>query len=309
MTRKRIDLPYRILTAIALWLAVGAAAAEETPATPSTGEPQEPNRVVMARVGSAEIAVSDFMRFVSLNPESVQDARDTEGKARILRLMITNVLLQNAMAAEGLLPDNPTQEDYATAYRALAEQHFPQPDAVEDQQLRAYFEDHREDFGIPASVRLSHMQFRFPEDADDAEKAGTLQRAEDALARLEGGEPFADVARDVSQAPSADNGGDLGFIERSTWSDWLSGAVDGVAVGQHTDLVPSPLGYEILFVADERPAIVPELDDVADKVQQRLKTELQNERRRDYVKTLADQTPITIELEELREEFAGGVFP
>lgn len=282
--------------------------AEEQP-VPDIPPPEEgPERVVMARVGSAEIAVSDFVRFISLNPERVRAATRTEGKADTLRLMIENMLLQNAMATEGLLPANPTQEDYEAGFRVLAKKHFPAPE-ITDEQLRDYYAAHREDFGIPASKRLSHILIRLPKDADDAAKAAALERAEEALARLRRGEPFPGVAKEVSEAPDAEKGGDLGFIDVYTWSPWLRGALDGVAVEQHTEVVSSPAGYEILFVADEREALVPPFEEVREQVLRRLQAEQQDERRREYVKKLAQQIPIVIELEELKPEFANGVFP
>jgi hypothetical protein len=101
-----------LLTSL-LWLALAATGAESTADDRTKGEGQamidvqptenKPDRVVMARVGDAEITVEDYIGFISLNPERVRASRGTAGKAEVLRIMIENVLLQQVMAKEGLL--------------------------------------------------------------------------------------------------------------------------------------------------------------------------------------------------------------
>lgn len=272
--------------------------------------PDAPERVVMARVGPAEITVEDFMGFIAVNPERVRAASGTEGKAEILRIMISNILLQQALAQEGLLPDQPTQENYQSAYRKLASKHFPLPAITDESELLAYYEANRDQYGIPASARLSHIQFRFPPDADEAARQAVKERADAALARLEKGESFADLAREVSDSPGAkESGGDLGFIERAAWSQWLISSLDSVEVGEHTGVLPSPTAYEILMVTEEREAIISPFDDVKEDIRQHLQLEAQTRLQEEYVRRLATETPVVIELDELKASFATGVFP
>lgn len=270
----------------------------------------KPERVVMAKVGDAEIAVEDFIGFISLNPERVRMARGAEGKAGILRIMIANILLQQAMAKEGLLPKEKNPEAYQGALKQLAAKYFTAQEVTDEAALLAYYEANRDQFGIPASTRLSQIQFRYPKNADDTAKQAVKDRADKVLNRLEAGEKFADLAREVSDNPgSKESGGDLGFIERITWSTWLVNALKGVELGKHTGLVPSPIGFEILMVTDERAAITPSFAEVKDETQKKMKIIAEDRMRDEYVKGLAAGTEITIELDELKPFFANGIFP
>ncbi len=281
---------------------------EEGPMAVHTTE-NKPERVVMARVGDAEIAVEDFMGFISLNPEKVRSARGVEGKADILRTMIANILLQQAMAKESLLPKEPQPEAYHAAFQLLADKYFPAPDVTDEAALLAYYEANRDQFGIPASARLSQISFRYPKDADDAAKQAVKERADQVLSRLNAGETFANLAREVSDNPgSKESGGDLGFIERVTWSNWLKNALSGVDVGKHTGVVPSPIGFEILMITEERPEITAPFAEVKEDIRKKLQLAAQDRLRNDYVKRLAAKTEITIELEELKSAFANGIF-
>jgi hypothetical protein len=308
-----------LLTSL-LWLALAATGAESTADDRTKGEGQamidvqptenKPDRVVMARVGDAEITVEDYIGFISLNPERVRASRGTAGKAEVLRIMIENVLLQQVMAKEGLLPAESKPEDYQKAYQSLASKYFPAPEITDEATLLAYYEANRETFGIPASARLSQIQFRFPKDADDAAKQEVKVRADAALRRIEDGASFAEVAREVSENPGAKaQGGDLGFIERITWSAWLIDALDGVGVGKHTGVLPSPVGYEILMVTEERPAIITPFPEVKEAIRRQLQLEAQSKLQREYVRRLSAETKIVIELDELKDAYPNGIFP
>jgi parvulin-like peptidyl-prolyl isomerase len=268
--------------------------------------------VVAARVGAAEITVEDLIRFATLNPQRVRTLADgPEGKAEVLRLLIMNVLLQQEMARQGLLPDgNSDPQSHQSAYELLAKEHFPAPADITEAELRAFYEQNPDLFGIPAATRISQIQFRFPQDADDQAKSATERRAQQALARLEAGEDFAAVAADVTENENAkDLNGDLGFIDREQWSPWLASALDGIEAGEHTGAIPSPIGYEILKVTETREAVTSPFDDVRSSVKRRLQAQRQAELRDAYVKQLAEHADIEIELDDIRPFFTEGVFP
>ena len=62
--------------------------------------------------------------------------------------------------------------------------------------------------------------------------------AEQALARLKRGEPFAEVARSASFAPEAEQGGDLGFFGRDEMPPEFD-AVFSLPVGEISPLIKS----------------------------------------------------------------------
>jgi parvulin-like peptidyl-prolyl isomerase len=270
---------------------------------------QKPERVVMARVGSDEITVEEFMQFLSSNPGRVGEAITPAGKAGLLRTAIANRLLTQAMSKEGLLPEKSTPDDYKKAFPKLAEKHFPLPPVPDEKLLRQYYLDHQQEFGIPAAVRLSQIQFRFPEKAGAEDKAAAKKRAEAALRRLEEGESFAKLADELTEYPPAKSAhGDLGFVSRQV-DPWLEMALAGVKVGQHTGVLESPVGYEFLLITEERDAIVSPFPEVRDKIALQMQLDRQNQLRDAYVKELAKNVKVEIVLDDLKKEFAKGIFP
>ncbi|MGB5830825.1 MAG: peptidylprolyl isomerase, partial [Thiohalocapsa sp.] len=210
-----------------------AAFGEQSQSPVSEGPPTAPQRVVAARVGDSEITAQDLVQFAAVNPQRVRALADgPEGKAQVLRLLIANVLLQQSMAKLDLLPPEPDSKDYQDAYEKLAAMKFPRPETIDDGELRAFFDERKESFGIPASLRISQIQTRYPNGADAPEKDAAKRRAEAALSRVKAGEDFGAVAAEVTEnAPAKLESGDLGFLDRNTFSPWLTAALDGIEVG------------------------------------------------------------------------------
>ena len=120
----------------------------------------------MARVGDRKITVAQFMKYITQDTRLVLKARTVPGKTELLREMILDRLMEEAMLREGLLPKDhaPNDLDYLRAYQQLASRHFPKPDVTPaEEELYKYYQQHPEFFGIPAMVRISQIQFRMPE--------------------------------------------------------------------------------------------------------------------------------------------------
>jgi peptidyl-prolyl cis-trans isomerase SurA len=98
------------------------------------------------------------------------------------------------------------------------------------------------------------------------------------LARIRGGEDFAQLAQNYSEDPNtAPNGGDLGFIgeaqlERANTE--LRKAIMALAAGQTTGILRTAEGYRILKVISKEPAGQRDLTDP--KVQQSIREQLDN---------------------------------
>jgi parvulin-like peptidyl-prolyl isomerase len=267
--------------------------------------------VVMARVGTETITVEEFMGFLVKNPQNIQAARTPEGKARLIRNAIENRLLLMALRDEGLLGKDAeaTEEVVTPALKKLAQKHFPPLAAPDDEAVRLYYEAHKDAFSIPASARVSQIQIRVAPSATDEEKAAARARAQAALQRIEGGEPFGDVAAAVTEHPGArETKGDVGYLKRNV-AEWFDRALAGIGVGQHTGVIQSPVGYEILLLTDTRDAVVTPFPEARTAAATALAAQEQTKVRMAYVKDLAKRYGASIELEELKGAFPNGIFP
>jgi parvulin-like peptidyl-prolyl isomerase len=81
-----------------------------------------------------------------------------------------------------------------------------------------------------------------------------MDSAKKALERLKAGEDFAKVAADVSIAPEAKQGGDLGFITPWIMPEPLDRTIFKMKVNAVSPIVRSSYGYHIFKVMESQPA-------------------------------------------------------
>jgi peptidyl-prolyl cis-trans isomerase SurA len=103
---------------------------------------------------------------------------------------------------------------------------------------------------IPAVVGISHILIT-PKPSPEKE-AQTLAKVTRAVDRIEGGEQFAEVARDMSEdALTRGSGGFLGTVTREDLGPEIAEAVAGLEPGEVSAPTRTRYGYEILRVDDE----------------------------------------------------------
>ena len=87
---------------------------------------------------------------------------------------------------------------------------------------------------------------------DRAQEDTVLNDARGLVTTLRGGASFAALARQVSAAGSAENGGDLGWVPVSAIIPDLRDQISALAVGQVSDPIVSAAGVHIFQVRDQR---------------------------------------------------------
>ena len=127
--------------------------------------------------------------------------------------------------------------------------------------LNAY-EARAAEWTVPARVKLRLIVIRLPENADAALVEEQRQLAIRARGRILAGEPFADVAREVSQDSKAASGGDWGLRVPGDFSEPLRSAIEGQPVGEVGELVETPEALYLAYIEERQPARVRPLDEV-----------------------------------------------
>lgn len=111
---------------------------------------------------------------------------------------------------------------------------------INSQDLRDYYWEHITEFRRTESVELRQI---FCGSRDEIHKA---------LNELQLGEPFAEVARRYSKGPEADQGGDLGWVQKKVLPKKLERAAFALKKGKYSDVIVSPYGWHIFYAEDRR---------------------------------------------------------
>lgn len=173
---------------------------------------------------------------------------------------------------------------------------------VTDEDVKNYWQTHPREFTAGEEAHVRHIFLAAPTTASAEDEARARTTAEKALQRVRAGEDFATVARQLSQGPSAAEGGELGWIKRGTIQPDIEKAVFGLQAGQVSDVVRTRTGYQILQVLARRGGGVRPLDEVKDEIRDRLVNEQSDNYRTQFIAELRKDAVVDIKLPELKPE-------
>ena len=133
-----------------------------------------------------------------------------------------------------------------------------------------YYEQHKQDYTQPESVRLSEILLSAGASTSDdpAKLAAAKAKADDIEAKLHAGGDFAQLARSFSDGPTAAQGGDLGQYQHGQLAKVLEDKTFGLQAGKFTDPIHTRQGYVILKVVQHVPGGAPPFKDVAEQVEE-----------------------------------------
>ena len=133
---------------------------------------------------------------------------------------------------------------------------------VSDDDVAEFYAANPSLFQRPEEVRARHILFKVAPDATLEGKTAARARTVAARQRVIAGEDFAEVAREVSQCPSAAQGGDLGFFGRQQVEGSFADAVFSLEPGEVSQIVETTFGYHVVKVEERRPPSVQNLEQV-----------------------------------------------
>jgi peptidyl-prolyl cis-trans isomerase D len=116
-------------------------------------------------------------------------------------------------------------------------------------------------------------------------------RALSVLEKARAGEDFADLAKEYSEGPSSEEGGDLGYFSQGQMVKPFNDAAFGMEKGEISDLVKTQYGYHIIKVEDIKENRTKSLDEVKDEVRDRLLQMMTGDLAYEKAQSLIDQMP------------------
>jgi peptidyl-prolyl cis-trans isomerase C len=148
-------------------------------------------------------------------------------------------------------------------------------------------------YRTPERVRVSHILVRTGGGGDAAAK----ERAEDLRRRAAEGAPFADLAKEASDDPSAKrNGGDLGFIVPAMVDPAFAAAAFAMKQpGELSPVIKTAAGYHVIQFHEREAPAPRKFDDVKAALLEEVRKAAIDTDRTEYQSTLASEPPPRID--------------
>ncbi len=268
---------------------------------------------IAATVGQSELTVDDVQAF----PYSTDGAIPADQFARYLGALIQWQILDDAAKAEFDIDPTADEVDSELTTLLAAQAAGLTADQVAQQQNVSIDVLHR-----LARVSLIQQQIvdQFAQQADEPtsdEVAQAMSDAADGLTnvcvrhvlvdteeaanqakqRLEAGEDFATVAKDVSTDPSvADNGGDLGCALAQQYVTEFAQAAVSADLNAITGPVQTQYGYHILQVYDRTPPAPSDMP-TEDEIKNQIRQQKGSAALQDWLVEKVDNADVTVEAE------------
>jgi parvulin-like peptidyl-prolyl isomerase len=144
---------------------------------------------------------------------------------------------------------------------------------ISDQEIGEYYNRHRDEYEGKEAVRIKQILLLIPKNADEETKAGIRNEAQQILKRAASGEPFDLLAMKYSQGPEAQQGGDIGFIEKGVIIPEVEKAAFSLPLEQISSVIESSLGFHIIKVIDKRGAGLKKIESVREEIKTKLEDE------------------------------------
>lgn len=136
---------------------------------------------------------------------------------------------------------------------------------VPDGDVKRYYESHRHMILDPTQVRARQILLKIDKDATDTQVKDVTERGKKVFELAKAGKDFAALARKFSEAPDADDGGDMGYFKPGDMLKEVDDVVFNLQPGQISDPVRTEFGLHIFKSEDRIPAkikpLTPELVD------------------------------------------------
>lgn len=118
-------------------------------------------------------------------------------------------------------------------------------------EIEEYWQNNKDNFTVPPLTRFSHILVKRGPEVNDEEALSACLKIKE---RLDGGEDFSTVAREVSEGSSAARGGDLGYYRPDQISPEFKSAAEELRAGEISDPIKTDYGYHMIVVTDRKPA-------------------------------------------------------
>ena len=172
---------------------------------------------------------------------------------------------------------------------ALEERNVGKATIVSPLKLERYYEQRKEEFKLPDQIKLRVIVL----DTSSAPTPEARRKlAEEIRAQIIGGASFAEMATVYSTGSQRKDGGDWGWVDRTTLRKDMADVAFALEPKQVSQVVEASDGFYLFLVEEKRPAHYRTLADpeVRDKLEKELLLEERKRLQERYVKKLEDKT-------------------
>ena len=245
------------------------------------------NRLIDERLASQEISRLK----ITVSEEEIDET--------IARIMKENRLTKETLEAE-LRKDEKTIADLrqqikeGLEQRKLVSREVQSKTVITDEIVEAYYQSNMHDFQEKERWRIQDIYLPYYPDDTPEERARLRNLAQEILERVRAGVDFGSLAKNYSQGPGAEAGGDMGYFARGELEPVLEAAVENLKAGEVSPDIETTRGIHIIKVTEVDRAPPKALDEVRESIRNLLYKREVEFRYREWLSSLRERSYVKI---------------
>jgi peptidyl-prolyl cis-trans isomerase C len=260
--------------------------------------PSAPGDKIVAVINGETVTAARLDQLWSRIPPKTKDQYKTNGgKGAYLNNYIGKRLVVQEALKRGLDKKPEVLADVATAQETSLFDWYVHdvvaPGIVAESAVRKFYDENPENFKVPEKIKVRHIVLTVnPAAVNGKSKQDALNLAQQIslqlypffhgtddseatkLARVR---KFAELAAHYSDDGAAQQGGDLGWVDKGALDPQFEEAAFALPVGRISGIVETKYGYHLVYVEDKKPAGLQSYDEVKDEIREYLLSQHQAE--------------------------------
>lgn len=137
---------------------------------------------------------------------------------------------------------------------------------IDSEKIEEYYQNNSKTYQEPEMRHARHILFK-ASSADSTElHKEKAAKAEEVLKLAQESNDFAELAREYSEGPSRESGGDLGFFPAGSMVPEFDRAIVALQPGEISPVVKTQFGYHIILLEGIKPAVTKPLSEVTEEI-------------------------------------------
>jgi peptidyl-prolyl cis-trans isomerase C len=225
---------------------------------------------VMTDLINRELIYQDSVeKGISVKPEQVEKELDAIRQRYPDKAEFDAILSSMNMNEEQLK----SQIAQRSAITTLIEKEIVSEIKVDGEEAATFYKENPHLFERPEEVHARHILIKVEASADQKQKEEARKKIEAIKKRVDAGEAFDKLAKENSDCPSAQNGGDLGYFSRGKMVPAFEAAAFALEPGKVSDIVKTDFGYHLIQVVERRAAGSVGFEEVRPQIENNLRNE------------------------------------
>jgi peptidyl-prolyl cis-trans isomerase SurA len=196
---------------------------------------------------------------------------DEESVDKAIEEMKKRYLMTDQQLRAGLNEENMTMDEYREQLKnqilrmRLMNRQIKSKIVITDEDIRAFYEKNKANYGGETLYRLRQIIV-----SPAGGEAQAQQKMETILVKLTEGATFADLAREYSDGPMANDGGLLGEFKQKDLAPFISKALAGLKAGEHTSILKTDRGLQIFYIDEMKTLAGKSLEQMTPEIEDQL---------------------------------------